>query len=129
MASREIRDWQADVLELVRAQGGSRRAVARSLSLGLNTVGVALMVVVFAQTGGITGAEVAVAGGTATISQTLLTALFGEQAMRSLATDARGTLLERVRADLRRRKRAVHRSPRRDRHTARRGRPTPVGDG
>lgn len=97
LAGRAVREWQGDVLELVRAQGASKRAAARAVSLGVNTVGVALMVLVFAQTSGLTGAEVAVAGGTATVSQTLLTAIFGEQAMRSLAADARRSLIERVR--------------------------------
>ena len=71
--------------------------MARALSLGINTIGVAVMVVAFAHTGGLTGIEVGVAGGTATVSQTLLTALFGEQAVRSLASKARTLLLERVR--------------------------------
>lgn len=62
--------------------------VARTLSVGLNGVGVALMVVVFSATGGITGGEAAVAGGTAAVSQTLLTAVFGEQALRDLVSRA-----------------------------------------
>ncbi len=92
-----LREWERDVFDLVRDAGQEKRVVARALSLGINTIGVALMIVAFAHTGGLTGIEVGVAGGTATVSQTLLTALFGEQAVRSLASRARKLLLERVR--------------------------------
>ncbi|CAN5696343.1 dynamin family protein [soil metagenome] len=92
----EIRAWQSHVLELVRAEGAGKRATGRALSLGVNAVGAALMVSVFAHTGGLTGAELAVAGGTATVSQKLLEALFGDQAVRSLTSTARSDLLDRV---------------------------------
>ncbi len=92
----EIREWERDLLELVRGAGQSKRLTARALSLGINTVGVALMVLIFAHTGGLTGVEIGVAGGTATMSQALLSALFGEQAVRDLATEARRRLLARV---------------------------------
>ena len=94
----QIREWQGFVLDLVRAEGGDRRVIARTVSLGVNGVGVALMVVLFSQTGGLTGGEVAVAGGTATVSQAILEAVFGEQAVRGLASKARGDLLERIEA-------------------------------
>ena len=54
------------------------------------------MVVVFSQTGGVTGTEAAVATGTAAVSQTVLTAVFGEQAVRDLARAARSDLIERL---------------------------------
>jgi hypothetical protein len=54
------------------------------------------MLAVFAQTGGLTGAEVAVAGGTSAAGQRILEALLGDQAVRSLATRARTMLLERA---------------------------------
>ena len=54
------------------------------------------MVLLFAHTGGLTGGEVAVAGGTATVSQALLTAIFGENAVRDLARQARTDLLTRI---------------------------------
>jgi hypothetical protein len=92
----EIHAWQQVVLELVRAEGAAKRATGRALSLGVNAVGAAVMVAVFAQTGGLTGAEIAVAGGTATLSQKLLEALFGDQAVRTLARRARSDLLARV---------------------------------
>jgi vacuolar-type H+-ATPase subunit E/Vma4 len=55
---------------------------------------------VFAHTGGLTGAEVAVAGGTSAVGQRLLEALLGDQAVRSLAARARENLLRRTRAIL-----------------------------
>lgn len=97
-AERHVDAWQATVLQLVRDRAGGRMALARGLSLGVNSAGVALMVVVFAQTGGLTGGEAVVAGGTAAVSQTLLTAIFGEQAVRDLARDARRDLVTRVEA-------------------------------
>jgi hypothetical protein len=51
---------------------------------------------VFASTGGLTGAEIAVAGGTSALSQKVLEALFGDQAVRRLAQRAREDLLDRV---------------------------------
>ena len=95
--SSEIRNWQDDVLDLVRERGAGKRTTARVLALGVNGIGVALMIVLFAQTGGVTGGEVAVASGTAALSQALLNAIFGEQAVRDLATEARQQLLHRVR--------------------------------
>ncbi len=92
----EIRAWQNDVLELVRAVGAGKRNTARVLAFGVNGVGVALMIVLFASTGGVTGGEVAVASGTAGVSQALLNALFGEQAVRDLASQARTLLIERI---------------------------------
>ncbi len=92
----EVRAWQDDVLELVRVTGAGKRNTARVLAFGVNGVGVALMIVLFAQTGGITGGEVAVASGTAGVSQALLNALFGEQAVRDLANQARSLLAGRL---------------------------------
>ncbi|MDO5533354.1 MAG: GTPase domain-containing protein [Propionibacteriaceae bacterium] len=95
---RTIRDWQGDVLDIVSQVGQSKRNTARFLALGVNGLGVALMIVVFSQTGGITGAEVGVAGGTALLAQRLLEAVFGEDAVRGLAKRAKDRLDERVQA-------------------------------
>ncbi len=92
----EMRSWEQYVLDLVREQSGDKVVIARVASTGINGVGVALMIAVFSQTGGITGGEAAVAGGTAAVSQALLTAIFGEQAIRDLARDARENLVERI---------------------------------
>ena len=88
--------WQDGVVELIRTRAGGKLTVARGLSLGINGIGVTLMMGIFASTGGLTGGEVAVAGGTAAFSQTVLSAVFGEQAIRDLVRTAREDLLERV---------------------------------
>lgn len=92
----EISRWQDHVVQLVRAEAAGKMSLARGLSVGVNTIGVALMIVVFASTGGVTGGEAAVAGGTAAVSQALLSAVFGEQAVRDLARRARTDLLDRL---------------------------------
>jgi hypothetical protein len=93
---RLVRDWQGEVLDLVRAEGRDRRTTARMLSFGVNGVGVILMLLVFSQTGGITGGEVGIAGGSAVLAQRILEAIFGDQAVRDLATKARRQLLVRA---------------------------------
>ncbi|GAB3658940.1 dynamin family protein [Nocardioides korecus] len=91
-SERMVRDWQGGVLDLVRSEGADKRKTARFLSFGLNGLSVALMVVVFASTGGLTGAEVGIAGGSAVIGQKLLEAVFGDDAVRRLAAAARRDL-------------------------------------
>jgi hypothetical protein len=54
------------------------------------------MVAVFAQTGGLTGGEIAVAGGTTALGQRVLEAVFGDAAVRSLAARAREDLTARA---------------------------------
>lgn len=93
---RSVREWQADVLEMVRSEGADKRTTARFLAFGVNGLSVALMVVVFAHTAGITGAEAGIAGGSAVVGQKLLEAVFGDQAVRSLAERARTALSVRV---------------------------------
>ena len=92
----EVRAWQGYVFELVRAEGMSKRTTARLASLGVNGAGLTVMIAVFAHTGGLTGTELVVAGGTSALSQKVLEAIFGDQAVRSLAARARDDLLERV---------------------------------
>jgi len=91
-AERAVRDWQADVLEMVRSEGADKRSTARFLAFGVNGLGVALMIVVFAHTAGVTGAEAGIAGGSAVLGQKVLEAVFGDQAVRSLAERARRDL-------------------------------------
>jgi Dynamin family len=97
-AGRAIRDWQGAVLDLVADEGMSKRSRARFYALGVNGVGVALMIVVFAHTGGLVGAEIGVAGGTAVLAQRVLEAVFGDQAIRRLAQTAKDDLDARVQA-------------------------------
>ena len=86
------------MLELVSREGAAKKSAARFWALGVNGVGVALMVLVFSQTGGLIGAEVGVAGGTAVLAQRVLEAIFGEDAVRRLAKQAKGDLDARVEA-------------------------------
>ena len=97
-AERAVRDWQVGVLDLVRKEGQDKRSTARFLAFGVNGLSVALMVVVFTSTGGVTGAEVGIAGGSALFGQKLLEAVFGDQAVRRLADNARKDLRRRVTA-------------------------------
>jgi hypothetical protein len=92
----EVRAWQGVVFDLVSEEGASKRATARLASLGVNGAGLTVMLAVFAHTGGLTGAEVAVAGGTSAVGQKVLEAIFGDQAVRALASRAREDLVERV---------------------------------
>jgi energy-coupling factor transporter ATP-binding protein EcfA2 len=95
-AAAQVRDWQGTVLDLVRSEGADKRSRARVLSWGVNGAGAAVMVVVFAQTGGLTGGEIAVAGGTTAVGQRVLEAVFGDAAVRSLAARAREDLEARA---------------------------------
>ncbi len=91
-----VGDWQEDVLTLVRTEGRDRRTTARVAAYGVNAVGTVLILVTLASTGGLTGAEAGIAGGTAVLGQKLLEAIFGDQAVRTLAVKARTALVERV---------------------------------
>ena len=95
-AERAVREWQQGVLDMVRSEGSDKRATARFLAYGVNGLSVALMVVVFAHTAGLTGAEAGIAGGSAVLGQKLLEAVFGDQAVRSLAERAKKDLDTRV---------------------------------
>lgn len=96
---RTVRDWQGDVLDIVRAEGGNRRTNARIAAYGVNGIGLFLMLVSFAHTGGVLVApEVAIAGGTTALAQKVLEAIFGDQAVREMSVKARALLLERVEA-------------------------------
>ena len=95
-AAAMIREWQGALLRLIQENAGSKRIRARVLSAGLNVVTVALMIVVFASTGGLTGGEIVIAGGSAVLGQKLLETIFGEDAVRRLAGEARKDLTKRV---------------------------------
>ncbi|MFG1880984.1 ABC transporter [Micromonospora sp. NPDC049102] len=97
-AERMVRDWQRAVLELVRVEGADKRFVARTAAYAVNATGLAVMIAVFASTAFIpTGLEVATGAGTTVAAQAVLQAIFGDQAVRTLAAKARVDLLARVR--------------------------------
>lgn len=94
------REWQHDLLEMVRTEGSSRKTTARILAIGVNLLGVALMIVIFASTGGLTGAEVGVAGATSVVAQRLLESVFGDQAVARMTRQAHHMLLDRFKRAL-----------------------------
>ncbi len=91
---RLVRDWQGEVLEIVRTEGQGRRTSARIAAYGVNAIGLFLMLVAFSHTGGLVGAEIGIAGGTSVLAQRVLEAIFGDQAVRDMAAKARTRLLE-----------------------------------
>ncbi|GID32596.1 hypothetical protein C8E87_3067 [Paractinoplanes brasiliensis] len=96
-ADRLVRDWQQWVLGLVRAEGADKRVVARGAAYAVNGAGLAVMIAVFTSTAFIpTGLEVAAGAGSAVAAQKVLEAIFGDQAIRTLATQAREDLLLRT---------------------------------
>ena len=84
------------MLAIVEEQGADKRGLARGLSFGVNGLGVALMLLVFGSTGGLTGIEIGVAGGTAVLAQKVLEAVFGDDAVRQLASEASERLTQRL---------------------------------
>ena len=92
----EVREWQGFVFDVVSQEGLAKRASARLASLGVNGAGLAVMLAVFLQRGGLTGAEVVVAGGSSALGHKVLEAVLGDQAVRTLAERAREDLLGRV---------------------------------
>ena len=94
--ARSVDAWQNDVLALVTQEGAGKRQGARLAAAGVNGVGAALMLVIFASTGGLTGAEIGIAGGTTVIAQKLLESIFGDEAVRRLAATAKANLLARI---------------------------------
>jgi hypothetical protein len=94
--ARAVREWQGGVLDLVREQAQGKRATARYLAFGVNGLGLMLMILVFAHTAGLAGGEIVVAGGASALSQKILEAILGDQAVRSLTATARADLHTRV---------------------------------
>ena len=84
--------WMRAIVDDVRAHAGRKRAVAQVAALGVNAVGVAVMLGIFVNTAGLTGTEVGIAAGTAFLNQKLLEAIFGEGAMGELIGNARARL-------------------------------------
>nr|WP_246815239.1 GTPase [Corynebacterium sp. HMSC05H05] len=95
-AAQLVRDWQKDMVQHIQDTAGDKRQRARIMSFGLNVVTVALMLVVFASTAGITGGEVAIAGGSAVVGQKLLETIFGEETVRRMVVQAREDLNQRL---------------------------------
>ncbi len=90
-AERAVRDWRQAVLELVRTDGGDKRMTAKFLAFGVNGIGVALMVVMFAD-------SVKDKDSTVALGHKLLSAIFGDDAVKALVTKAHADLDTRVAA-------------------------------
>jgi len=88
----KLHEWVAAIAEDVRKRGAAKRTLAFGASLGVNVVGIAVMLGVFAHTAGLTGTELGVAAGTAFLNQKLLQALFGEASMQEMIEQARAGL-------------------------------------
>lgn len=91
-----IRAWQQDILGLVTEQGKGKRFRARLLAFGTNALGLTLMILVLASTGGLTGAEAGIAGGTSVLAQRLLESVFGAGAVDRLTKESRFLLEGRI---------------------------------
>jgi GTPase SAR1 family protein len=92
-AGTAIEDWIAELSVLITEQGAGKRRWAQVASFGVNATAVIVLLAVFAQTGGITGAEFGVAAGAAAAQQKILEHVFGSAAARSLIEDARQRLV------------------------------------
>jgi hypothetical protein len=90
-AERTVRDWRQAVLELVRTDGGDKRMTAKFLAFGVNGIGVALMIVMFADS--VEKKDNAVA-----LGHKLLSAIFGDDAVSALVSKAHADLESRVAA-------------------------------
>ena len=84
--------WIASIAQDISETGDAKRRLARGASIGVNAVGVGVMLATFIHTAGLTGAEVGVAAATAYVNQKLLSALFGEAAMVELIDRTRARL-------------------------------------
>jgi len=88
-----IEDWIGELSALITEQGAGKRRWAQVASFGVNATALIVLLAVFAQTGGITGAEFGVAAGAAAAQQKILEHVFGSAAARSLIEEARGRLV------------------------------------
>lgn len=87
-----VEDWITGLSELIQEQGLGKKRVARVASLGVNAAAVTLLLVVFSQTGGLTGGEFGIAAGAAAAQQSILEHVFGGAAAKALANTARTKL-------------------------------------
>ncbi len=93
---RVVRQWETEVVAMVRDTGAARKMTARVLAVGVNLLALALMIVIFASTGGLTGAEIGVAGASSVVAQRLLESVFGDHAVTQMCQRAHEALLARI---------------------------------
>jgi energy-coupling factor transporter ATP-binding protein EcfA2 len=90
--------WMDGIAADIEATGRPKHLLAKGASIGVNVIGTGVVLGTFFHTGGLTGAEVGVAAGTAFLNQKLLSAIFGEAAMAELIAHARNRLDEALAA-------------------------------
>jgi energy-coupling factor transporter ATP-binding protein EcfA2 len=90
--------WMDGIAADIEATGRPKHLLAKGASIGVNVIGTGVVLGTFIHTGGLTGAEVGVAAGTAFLNQKLLSAIFGEAAMAELIAHARNRLDEALAA-------------------------------
>jgi dynamin family protein len=100
-ADRVVREWQREVLEMVRLEGSDKRVTAKFLAYGVTGLGVTLMVVVFAG-GAARGTharhdESEEAADAVAIGERILESVFGAETMRQMADKSRAELERRCR--------------------------------
>ncbi len=88
-AERMVSDWRQAVLELIRTDCGDKRMTAKFLAFGVNGIGVALMVVMFAD-------SVEHEDNTVALGHRLLSAIFGDDVVKALVNKAHADLESRV---------------------------------
>lgn len=91
-----VTEWSDSLTQMIKAQGNDKRRQARILSAGVNLLGAALMLVIFAATAGVTGTELGVGAAAAAAAQKLLELVFGDEAVRQMAEAGKQDLLKRV---------------------------------
>ncbi|MGA8256123.1 MAG: dynamin family protein [Nocardioides sp.] len=87
-AERMVRDWQLDLLEMVRADGADRRTSPKFLAFGVNGLSAALMVAVLARS----TEEIA----SAALARRLLESVFGDTMATSLIDRGQASLTNRI---------------------------------
>lgn len=96
----ELESWGNRMTREMLETREKRRGLAKAASLGVNVVGTGAILAVFAQTGGLTGAEAGIAAVTAVVNQTLLEAIFGEANVARMVSKARDDLDEIIQTAL-----------------------------
>lgn len=97
--NQELSEWMEEIGDEIRVLGAERKGRAQAASIGLNVVGTAAILAVFTHTGGLIGAEVGIAAGTAVLNQKLLEAIFGERNVAAFVKRAR-TRLDQIFDDM-----------------------------
>jgi hypothetical protein len=95
-AAATVAVWQEEIVELIRTKGAERKVRARWMTTVLNAAATAAILLAFASTGGLTGAEAGIAAGASAAQQALLSKLLGQQNLNWLLRELRSRLLDRV---------------------------------